>query len=175
MLTKNLGSIILFFSVGFLVSCSPVNNSPKDKSVDENLLNSIPPKKVTSQIDFAFLFDQAEQEELELYNSNEQLLLANESVKNMDAKKFVESVLSTLEEGVQRKVLEGKNQGINLSQSTEVIIVIDSNIPDDSLESDIRFFELRKTQKAWSISAVSSVWKCYKNRGHQNYSTNPCE
>ena len=166
--------IIIAFACHLLMSCSssnPEKSAPHDEhTVVENLKS-----KDATPIDFKLLFELSEQEELDLYNNNEQLLLAKENVETFSAKLFVESLLPDLEKGVTRKVLLGSRNGLEAIQGIEYIIIIDSNIPDDSLESDIRFFEIRKTAKAWSLSAVSSVWKCYKGRGHESYSTAPCD
>jgi len=164
--------LFVLLACTLLISCSDTSQ-PSEKS---NQNSEVIPSTIKSEnIDFKSLFDIAEQEELEFYNNNEQLIGFEKKSNDLEARKFVQSLLGEIEEGVQRKILKGENFGLIGINGLQYCIVVDTKLPDDSIESDIRFFEVRKTAKNWSLSAVSSVWRCYKNRGHEEYSTEPCE
>ncbi len=163
--------IILLSSFLIFNACSN-NNEVANVPTKENKPME---KGVATQLDFKALFEIAEQESLEIYNPREKQLQAAENINILSASSFMKALLPAVEEGSTRQIKLGKNHGITGSPDQDFFIVIEDKLPDDSIKSDIRFFELRKTKNAWSIASVSSVWSCYPGRGHQDFSTKQCQ
>jgi len=157
-----------------LIACN-ANETPNKSDTKDHKAVAPSIESKDEVIDYKSLFAIAEQEELALYYDQEQRLQAIQPDENLDAKSFIKTLLSDLEEGVRRKIFAGDQHGLTSIHGGQIFIVVDSNIPDDSLESDIRFMDIRKTEKSWSLASVASVWRCYSNRGHQDYSTIPCD
>ena len=55
------------------------------------------------------------------------------------------------------------------------IIVIDDGLADDSVRSEKYKLELVTSRAGiWYIISAEKAWRCYKGRGHQDYSAAPC-
>jgi len=168
-------SFILIFLLGIgLFSCNS-NNQTKPKEEQNPMQEKIAQEKEKYNLDYMSLYGIANQESLEIYNPREQQLLSNEHIGKLGADSFVKALVGIAEEGVKRKFLNGNEYGLKGDAEKAFFIVIEENLPDDSIHSDIRFFEMRKGDKSWQLAAVSSVWKSYPGRGHQDFSTELCQ
>ena len=164
--------ILVLFCFALVYSCTSDNKSNNAAPTTKDIEKAIPKEK--DNIDYKALFEIANQESLEIYNGREQQLLQAENIGILNAGSFLKALIGIAEKGVNRKIISGDKYGISGNDNLAYFIVLEENLPDDSIHSDIRFFEMRKGEKSWNLSAVSSVWKCYPGRGHQDFSTERC-
>lgn len=58
---------------------------------------------------------------------------------------------------------------------TKVLVtIIQDGFMDDSVSGDVTFLRMAKVAGTWEIVSAKKAWKCWKNRGHEDYSTEPC-
>jgi hypothetical protein len=55
------------------------------------------------------------------------------------------------------------------------VVVTDDGFLDDSIRGEKHKFELKmNAQGVWKVASAGKAWRCWENRGHQDYSTQPC-
>jgi hypothetical protein len=55
------------------------------------------------------------------------------------------------------------------------LTVVNEGLLDDSVRGEKFVYELRKsTSGVWKVTAANKAWRCWPDRGHDNYSTVPC-
>lgn len=76
-------------------------------------------------------------------------------------------------EGLTQNI-ERKNDSAESPGST-TIVIINEGLLDDSVMGEKYFLILKKTEHgAWLITSARKMVKCWKDRGHQDYSKEPC-
>ena len=55
-----------------------------------------------------------------------------------------------------------------------IITLIAEKLPDDSQSSEKIIMWASRNGEFWKVSKIRKNWKCYKNRGHQEWGTKPC-
>lgn len=81
------------------------------------------------------------------------------------ALKFVEADMET-----RKKDISIEKTGDN--QAT--VIIEDDGYLDDSIRGGIVILRMAKSDNLWQIKKASQAWRCWQDRGHQDYSTVPC-
>ena len=69
------------------------------------------------------------------------------------------------------KTIELEEKG---SKNEVSIAVIDDGYLDDSIRGGIVILQMSKNDQLWQIKKASQAWNCWRDRGHQDYSTEPC-
>ena len=55
-----------------------------------------------------------------------------------------------------------------------LVSVEEDGLLDDSIRGTITILRLELIDSVWQISKATRLWKCWKDRGHETYSTEPC-
>lgn len=169
--------LFLFFSLFLLfISCTPSSPKTSNSKADPTQESSeaIPDQQDETELNWQKLYSESEQETIIDYQNRLQKIKQSD-YKDLTAVQFINLLLSDPEESVIRTVLPADVNKMNIEAGAQLVIVQEEKIPDDSIFGEIRFFKLRLENNLWDLAEISAVWKCYPGRGHQDYSTFPCE
>lgn len=61
-----------------------------------------------------------------------------------------------------------------LSNVNYIITLITDKLPDDSQSSEKIVMWVSRIGEFWKVNEIRKSWRCYKNRGHQDWGTGPC-
>lgn len=61
-----------------------------------------------------------------------------------------------------------------LSNGSFIITLVADKLPDDSQSSEKIIMWASRNGEFWKVNEIRKNWKCYKNRGHQDWGTKPC-
>lgn len=54
------------------------------------------------------------------------------------------------------------------------VTLTQEGLSDDSVDGEKRIIEFEKVNNSWTIKQIRLGFKCWKSRGHTNYSGQPC-
>ena len=55
-----------------------------------------------------------------------------------------------------------------------IITLIAEKLPDDSQSAEKIIMWASQNGEFWKVNEIRKNWRCYKNRGHQDWGTKPC-
>ncbi len=55
-----------------------------------------------------------------------------------------------------------------------LIVITEDGFLDDSVQGSKAIIRMEQQNGFWQISSAKKVWKCWENRGHTDYSSDPC-
>lgn len=62
-----------------------------------------------------------------------------------------------------------------MADNAVTLMITDDGIADDSVRSQKYKIELKKNESDfWEITSAQKTWRCWQDRGHQDYSVKPC-
>lgn len=62
-----------------------------------------------------------------------------------------------------------------MSDNAVTLMITDDGLADDSVRSQKYKIELKKNESDfWEITSAQKTWRCWQDRGHQDYSVKPC-
>ncbi len=56
-----------------------------------------------------------------------------------------------------------------------LVYVEEDGYLDDSVRGRMILLRMESTGQQWQLTKATQVWKCWKNRGHEDYSSTPCK
>ncbi|MEZ5429298.1 MAG: hypothetical protein R2747_23825 [Pyrinomonadaceae bacterium] len=73
------------------------------------------------------------------------------------------------------RTIEMKSEFADVAENLTVIVT-DDGYADDSVRGERYWFEIKKDSVSgvWIVVSAKRAWVCQQNRGHQDYSTEPC-
>ncbi len=70
----------------------------------------------------------------------------------------------------RKKIIDFERKTINIATVTLTL----EGLSDDSVDGEKRIIEFEKNNGSWTIKRVRIGFKCWRNRGHANYSGGLC-
>lgn len=82
------------------------------------------------------------------------------------ALKFVGADMETRKKSISVEKLDAANQ--------VRVTIQDDGYLDDSIRGGIVILRMAKSDQLWQIKKASQAWNCWQGRGHEDFSTEPC-
>jgi hypothetical protein len=145
-------SFLILFGAGFLLACAPCNDN-KD-------LLTIPVKSSMSVVG----------DDLQSYREQLQKLSGTgnmtQIVSGMVGGKYANAKSSA---SLVEKNMDG-------GQSVYGVVLVFDDVPDDDSSSGYRYdIKLNESNDKLEIVSMKESWRCWPDRGHRDFSTEPCE
>lgn len=72
------------------------------------------------------------------------------------------------------KSVRSRKLGPGESIQDVIVTVEEEGLMDDSVSGSITMVRMKKEEDVWQIYKATRAWKCWKGRGHETYSGEPC-
>jgi len=107
----------------------------------------------------------------------------NEQIKKakMDKEGWTDSPLSVMlkftgaDVDSNVKSVRSKKLGPGENIQDVMVTVEEDGLMDDSVRGTITMVRMKKTDGLWQVYKATQAWKCWKGRGHETYSSEPCK
>jgi hypothetical protein len=145
-------SFLILFSAGILLACAPCDDN-KD-------LLTIPVKNSMPVID----------DDLQIYR---------EQLQKLSGTGNVTQIVSGLLGGKYASAKSSASfveRNVDGGQSMYSVVLVYDNVPDDDSSSGYRYdIKLNANNDKLEIVSMKESWRCWPDRGHRDFSTEPCE
>ena len=85
------------------------------------------------------------------------------------ALEFVGAAMESREKAVHAKSLSGGE-----SFNKVLVSVMEDGYLDDSLRGSMTILRMENNNGYWQITSAKKAWRCWEGRGHERYSSEPC-
>lgn len=72
------------------------------------------------------------------------------------------------------KSIRSKKLGPGENIENVMVTVEEDGLMDDSVSGTMSILRMKKVEGVWQVYKATRAWKCWKGRGHQTYSGEPC-
>ncbi len=72
------------------------------------------------------------------------------------------------------KSVRSKKLGPGENIQDVMVTVEEDGLMDDSVSGTITILRMKKEEGIWQVYKATQAWKCWKGRGHETYSSVPC-
>lgn len=73
------------------------------------------------------------------------------------------------------KSVRSKKLGTGENVQDVMVTVEEDGLMDDSVSGTITILRMKKVEGLWQVYKATEAWKCWKGRGHETYSAEPCK